>query len=94
MGVRLPGSSISSNLLIVQELLLNGSIMKRAIKEAISGIVLVGSLIAIYFFIMQLELKSFDIIYSIAILLLVVICLISMVGLVIYSKTGCKSRRS
>jgi hypothetical protein len=64
--------------------------MKRAIKEAISGIGLVGSLIAIYFFILQLELKSFDVIYSIAILLLVAICLLSMVGLVIYSRTGSK----
>jgi len=58
--------------------------MKREIKQAISGIVLIASLISII--LVQFEATSPN--APIAILLLVVIFFISMAGLITFSKTG------
>ncbi len=61
--------------------------MKRAVKEAISGIALISSFIAMIV-LNHLASHSYSDAYGIAILLSVVVCIVSMIALVTYSKTG------
>jgi len=59
-------------------------------KQAISGITLVISIVGIYWFILQLEMTTSNTGCGIAILIMGVLCLISMFGLVAFSNSGWK----
>ena len=63
--------------------------MRRVMKEAISGIVLIASLIAMIL-LEQLDSASPNDSYGIAILLLVIISFLSIAALVAFSRTGWK----
>jgi len=63
--------------------------MRRKIKEVISGIVLVISIVGIYLFTQQMIFSTSNTgYYGIAILVMVALCLISMLALVTFSSSG------
>ena len=63
--------------------------MRREIKEVISGIVLVFSIVGIYLFTQQMIFSTSNTgYYGIAILVMVALCLISMIALIAFSSSG------